>query len=273
MPFPPYTLIESDLIAQLKSLKIHQTGNSETVLPMEPFHLAMERAAASLRPKTIANATRSAFRHLRKAWGSRISDPDMAVFRMITAEEEAASALIRALKQRKYTNAKAFNERHHAHKSAIWPFIEVVGDYLHSTGVKAPHLHFAEADPPRLELEVTMRGPDGNPVYAKLDEPFNFVMRSGPAGEMTVHDFSNELSKLAASKGRKKIKEHIDQVANQRNILLYASEKGIASTTATDEFLLSRRMRITCLVAATIAVMQSDTHQAFVVQLLIVAWI
>lgn len=60
---------------------------------------------------------------LDKAWALRHIDKEMAVFRAITAEEEAASALFHALKRRGYPDSGKLNPRLHEHKAALTPYI------------------------------------------------------------------------------------------------------------------------------------------------------
>jgi hypothetical protein len=68
---------------------------------------------------------RSAIHHLELAWKIKDVDPEMAIFRAITSEEEAATAIFIALKDKGYLNAKKIKfkkhsyNRHSAHPSAV----------------------------------------------------------------------------------------------------------------------------------------------------------
>ncbi|MCW5207251.1 hypothetical protein VU11_00955 [Desulfobulbus sp. US2] len=53
----------------------------------------------------------NALYHIEKAWKIKDIDLEMAVFRGITAEEEAASAIFHCLKKHRYQNAKKYNSR------------------------------------------------------------------------------------------------------------------------------------------------------------------
>ncbi|PLU07434.1 hypothetical protein BMJ29_02810 [Sinorhizobium medicae] len=64
----------------------------------------------------------------------------MSFFRAITAEEEAATALILALKQRRYPGSEKLNPWEHLHKAAVSPFLDAVGNVLAETGMPAPRL-------------------------------------------------------------------------------------------------------------------------------------
>jgi len=75
----------------------------------------------------------NAWFHLEKAWKIRETDPAMAMFRGLTAEEEAASALIYALRDRRYTDANILNPHDHLHKHSIYPFFEILSDWFAET--------------------------------------------------------------------------------------------------------------------------------------------
>ena len=78
-------------------------------------------------PRTRSRASmRSAINHLRRAELLMSIDRPMAVFRCYTAEEEAASALIYCLKERRYVNADRLNPRNHIQKNAVIPFLSIL---------------------------------------------------------------------------------------------------------------------------------------------------
>ena len=53
-------------------------------------------------------------------------DNPMAVFRCITAEEEAATGLMYCLKDKEYKNAKKLKPRDHIHKHAVIQFFSIL---------------------------------------------------------------------------------------------------------------------------------------------------
>lgn len=57
------------------------------------------------------------------AWKIKDIDPEMSVFRSITAEEEAATAIFLSLKEKKYENAEKLKFQDHSYKQALEPFI------------------------------------------------------------------------------------------------------------------------------------------------------
>jgi hypothetical protein len=75
-------------------------------------------------------AAAHALRHIRRAWRLRSVDREMAVFRAITAEEEAATALIRSLRRIGYIGAKVLDERNHQIKAGVWPMILAINNVI-----------------------------------------------------------------------------------------------------------------------------------------------
>ena len=53
----------------------------------------------------------------------------MAVFRAITAEEEAATAIFLALKEHGYENADKIKFKKHPYKQALEPFLRSIGKF------------------------------------------------------------------------------------------------------------------------------------------------
>ncbi len=247
-----------------------QAIDRSTELPMSDHHHALEEAVAKIEPPRVRHPSRHAFVHLKKAWQLHPVDAEMSLFRAITAEEEAATALIRALKAQKYPGSEHLNDRQHPHKAAIWPFLDTVRNFLHEKNVLEPRISLVMKERPRVELSVdigTRTGLD-EPLFATPDEPLNFVMRSDQNGPFEVHTFEKELQTLAEGKGALNILKHIQSEANLRNRVLYASEGGIPNVAFQDTLLQTRLMRVTAILTITIAVMQTPAHQLFILQCL-----
>jgi hypothetical protein len=239
-------------------------------MPFNEIHLRIEEAIEKLKVSRIRHACRSAFNHLRKAWVLHPVDAEMSSFRAITAEEEAATAVIRALRHQGYPNAEKLSGRNHVHKSALWPFITAVSDKMVEKNIAAPTMSLRVEGDPRIELSVDIGSQAGldRPLWGTPDEPFNFAMWSDRTGPFKLHDFSEELLALATGKGARDIEAYVKAEANNRNRLLYASEQGIPSVMFEDAFLLARRQRVIVLLVLTIAIMQTTVHQLFLVQCL-----
>lgn len=239
-------------------------------MPFDDIHLGIEAAIEKLKVPRVRHACRSAFNHLRKSWILHPVDAEMSSFRAITAEEEAATAVIRALRHRSYPNADKLNDRNHVHKSALWPFMTAVRDKMVEKNISAPTIGLRTEGTPRIELSVDIGSQAGldRPLWGTPDEPFNFSMWSDRKGPFELHDFSEELEMLATGKGARNIEVYVKSEANARNQVLYASDQGIPSVMFEDAYLLSRRRRVTTLLILTIAIMQTEVHQLFLVQCL-----
>ena len=199
------------------------------------FPLAeLDLGVADAIPKMPAHARWPAFnaiRHLNRAWQLRQLDPQMAYFRSITAEEEAATALFLSLKQRNYNGAEKLKHRDHLHKNALFPFIGAVSrvfakvhDVLPPTTIILDN----NSLPPRMLIQIEIR-PNGTDksVYALPDGPLNFLASGSLQGSPSKRlDFSNEIAELTAERNVKTILEHLKTRANLRNRLLYASKDG-----------------------------------------------
>ena len=239
-------------------------------MPFDEMHLNIEKAIEKLKVPRVRHACRSAINHLRKAWLLHPVDSEMSAFRAITAEEEAATAVIRALRERRYPNSEKLSDRSHPQKSAIWPFIVAISNVMTEKNITMPSMALRLEGEPRVELSFDLGSPAKleQPLWGQLDEPFNFSMRSDRTGPFKLHDFSEELAAIASDKGAKSIEAYVLSEGNLRNQLIYASDQGIASIAFEDGFLLERRRRVTAMSILAIAIMQTPTHQLFLVQCL-----
>lgn len=241
-----------------------------TELPLDDFQSLLCDVVERFRKKIIRNCARNAFVHLKKAWRLHPLDSEMCLFRAITAEEEAASALINALKQQKYPGAKRLNHRSHIHKSAVWPVFEAIALGASDKKIIAPKLSIRKVGDPFISIEMnvaSMAGLDES-LWATPDHPFNFLMYSDENGPFEVHRWEKEFSALAGKRGQSKIFDHIEDEANLRNRILYASDEGVPSIRFSNDVILERLKRVTWLLVATIGVMQTQTSQLFIVQTL-----
>ena len=77
----------------------------------DQFESACIELLESLPKRHSKNCFRSALHHLKKAASLSNIDPAMAIFRGITAEEEAASGLMYCLREGNYFDAKRLKPR------------------------------------------------------------------------------------------------------------------------------------------------------------------
>lgn len=246
--------------------------DAEDELPLEEIHRQLEKAIEGLtgRPKHCA---RNAFRCLKRSWLTRTIDPEMAVFRAITAEEEAATALMFALKHRRYPDSEQLFPKRHDHKAAWTPFVEAVGQMLNDSRIPQPTVRLRANGTPRVDIAISATAinvpgaTEGQEV--RPDEPLNLVIFTGNAqGAQAVATFDDQLNAWAAARGKADIRAWIDDAANLRNLVLYAQDGGIPSANDPRPFILERRRRATVLLFLTIAVLQADEPQALAAQAL-----
>jgi hypothetical protein len=245
------------------------TQRSEA-FPFSEWQLGVEEAANRLSGR-VKQCARNAFIHLRKAWRLHGIDDEMSAFRAITAEEEAATALIQALKVRGYSGADRLRPWKHVHKSAFWPLIAAVNQVLLRSRMPAPRVVLSRKGPPRVRVNINvteLAGGNGEPVWAEPDQPLNFAIRSGNALAPLIHLFEEEFAELASEAGENSIKAYVERQANTRNLLLYASDDGVPAASFQDDMLHERARRVCVLVIIAMIVMQTRQRQLFVTQCL-----
>lgn len=237
--------------------------------PFSDWQIGVEDAAGRLTGRA-RNCARNAFLHLRGAWHLHYLDDEMAAFRAITAEEEAATALIQALKARRYAGAERLRPWNHVHKSAFWPLVDAVNRVLVASGMPAPKVALSRKGPPRVALKIDVAAMTGSkePLWGEPDHPLNFVLRAGDETEPLLHFFEKQFAELAAERGARSLKEHVEREANLRNRLLYADDAGCPSVSFDDDMLRARALRVGILVILAIIVMQTTERQLFVTQCL-----
>jgi hypothetical protein len=195
-----------------------------------PDHLELEQRIREMVLRTSSpakHAARSALRHIDTAVAIRDIDPEMAAFRAITAEEEAATAVFRALQGRKYIGAHRMDPRNHVHKAALRPFLVGVGEFLFRSAEKL-HLEVQlrwREKKPKDKLQIVLRPTKGPLVGREMISPLPLEFDAKVNG--APYDFSEELAKVVTLRRAKSIEKHIRELANRRNRMLYASPDGI----------------------------------------------
>lgn len=217
-------------------------------------------------PKHIhsRNCFRSALNHLELAEKLFPHDNSMSVFRYITAEEEAASGLIRCFQEQGYRNAEALNPRNHFHKHAVIPMFRVMVQFLedHFGQFQSTYdLVITEENQAKaLKLVVEMHI-NGQSIRFIPDPPLNFAFQV----DDKRFSFSPQIQKLANSKGVQNIVDHIKESANLRNQLLYASPKGYpAGIEVEDKFFTAYRGRVYAMLRAYLMIQPYKDKLPFV---------
>ncbi len=195
----------------------------------------------------------------------------MALFRAITAEEEAATAIFLTLKKYHYPHAQLLKHRDHAHKAALYPFLSAVSQVLEAFEFVSPQLTInPNATPPkimvRLDANKLHHAPPGTPQYfVEPVPPLNWAL-TREDGE--VWDFAGELVKVAEKGGFSKIIDLVKEEANTRNRLLYATDNGIPTVEIGEGLLAKRRVRVFVMLTLYLLIDQTPQPQTFVVQCL-----
>jgi len=240
----------------------------ETSLKLTEFQASVERCVGMLNGR-LKHCGRSAHRHLRRAWTLRQSAPELAAFCMITAEEEAATAVILAVKSKLYSGSEKLNHKSHPHKLSLTPFLRAIHDALKHFDYAMPEILIQEN---QKQYKVILRF-DANKLTGSTSETAKFI-EPIPALNFVISDqngplnFIEKLTEVAELKGFQNILEYINNEANLRNKLLYAQEGGIAHVKLPTEFFERRVQRVTNLFILTLLITQSSEKQVFVTQCL-----
>lgn len=207
---------------------------------------------------------RSAINHLERAEILFPIDNPMAVFRCFTAEEEAASGLMYCLKDKRYKNAEKLDPRNHVHKNVVIQFFGILSQFVEDQfrrfGIEML-LNMAENNGSRnLFLEVRMDFGKGPTTFIPTP-PLNFKLLH----EDKRFSYKEQIEKLVESKEAKEIGSYLRAIANQRNMVLYASQKGFPSEIEIeDKFFPAYKKRVLALLRAYLMIDPYEENQCFV---------
>lgn len=241
-------------------------------LPDLPLSPDDERVVALLEREPGSRARhcfRSAIDHLRRARLIQKIDPAMAVFRGLTAEEEAASGLMHALILRAYPNANLLKPRDHVQKHAVTPFLRSLLHHLSEirlNGVRGVRLAMSKESPePKLVVAFLLDGP-GEPQIATPSPPLNLAVREGDGA---FPDLSRNMRELLEPTGYTNALKFLQAEANLRNRILYAAPDGYPQVEELQpEYLLERQRRVLMILKATLLVLPYEEAQPFAAEAL-----
>src|SRR5574337_1991633 len=188
------------------------------------------------------NCARNAVSHLEAAWKIKNIDPEMAVFRAITAEEEAATAIFIALKEKGYENANKIKFKSHLYKQAVAPFITAISKFGADVA-QWPDFPFGE----NYELSVDGEGKDRK-LTLHFNLPRGLATPIPPLGFEIIlngkpYYFEKELLEITSGQSRSDIIKYVQDIADLRNSLLYARPEGIPKITVKIDGHLEKRRR------------------------------
>ena len=171
----------------------------------------------------------NAVRHLNRAWRLHELDKTAALFYGITAEEEAATAVLQAVKHWNYPSAEKINPRNHVHKNAVVPFFEGFTRVL-ATIQDPPEMRFLlqRDEPSEPFVFELLPHPTYGTAWYRPDPPLGMLHRRSRDDGKTyvIEDFARGIGKILAERNMKSVGDYLRQRANLRNRLLYASSDG-----------------------------------------------
>jgi hypothetical protein len=215
------------------------------------------------------HSARSAIFHIQKAWQIRAMDPEMAIFRAITGEEEASTAIFHSLKRHAYKGANLLKPYNHFQKSAVTPFLKAVGYDLDSFSKATnfdPKIEIRkEGDEVRVRLRWTIIDSAGQKKYAYPEPPLNWKFEINGK----LHEFKEQFEKIASEKNVKDIVRYIKDLANKRNTILYSSPQGVPRVQGSiDNYLKIKRDDIFTKLIVFLMIDPYKEKQLFVEQVL-----
>jgi len=218
------------------------------------------------RPAPGKHAARHAIAHIQKAERLRDIDPEMALFRAFTGEEEAARAIFHSLQRLGYANARRLNWRSHKLKAAVVPFMAAMGKLAEQVGWGRAEIILGEVEGKRgLRVRYTVSLPNGKPVAFTCHPPFNVQMTiEGRTGLL-----DEEIAAVASDANFANMEKFVTSIANERNAFLYATEQGIPTVAQSiDNVLANRRSNIFSMLTLYLLVDPYRQQQRFVTQAL-----
>lgn len=208
---------------------------------------------------------RNAIHHLEKAWEIKDIDKEMSIFRAITAEEEAATAIFISLKEKGYENSNKIKFRKHPYKQALDPFIRSIGKFAEKF-TAMPGFPFGE----KYILKIESEGKD-----KKLSLSFPFqkgnITTIPPLGfELSkngkIYHFEDELLEITQGKNREDIIKHVNNISNLRNELIYAQPDGVPTISSDILAHLNRRKAVVIVFLRIYALIYPYKEKAIFVQ-------
>jgi hypothetical protein len=159
------------------------------------------------------HCARNSVHHIERALRLKEIDPEMAVFRAITAEEEAATAIFLALKEKGYHNSDKIKFKDHAYKQALEPFLRAISKFVETWsnepgfpfGSKYSLLLLGQGSERRLSLSFQFQDQTVTCI-----PPLGFSIKLN----YRMYFFEQELKTIASGDSRQDIIRYIRRMAN-----------------------------------------------------------
>lgn len=205
---------------------------------------------------------RSALNHLNCAQKIVEIDLAMAVFRAITAEEEAASGLMLELQNKRYRNAENLEIRNHTHKGAVIELISVITQFLEDNFSGSSYNLSIDKVNGELQLKLQAEMNINNERMTIIPEPpLNLAFRI----EAKRFSMKQQIQTLLQNRGSETLKAHLKQKANLRNTILYAGNKGyVAKPIIEEKFFPAQLMRVLAMLRTYLMIVPYSELQSSV---------
>ncbi|MCG3661664.1 hypothetical protein [Aliarcobacter butzleri] len=163
----------------------------------------------------------NAIHHLKMTFKIKELDPEMALFRAITAEEELARAIFIILKEQKYENSNRIKDQEHKYKQSLSIFIGLIENFFYK---------FLEENSLFEDISLFMDNEEKLQLKIKLKEREPFSPTPPLNFSLCVNDenynFEEELGELISKSDFKDFEKLIKKEINLRNEILYANDRG-----------------------------------------------
>lgn len=176
----------------------------------------------------VRSAALNALDHMEKARALADIDPQMACFRAICAEEEAATSVLASLRDQGYPLSDKYHLWSHENKIGVAFLIQSVVEW-YKTYFDFDQLPFGKPifvttdEPGRPAIEIVL--PIKGAGHSLRPRPPLHVQTQGATAFSSI--IGNKLRELVKRKLHSEIKSEIKGKANARNLLLYATDKGL----------------------------------------------
>ena len=235
----------------------------------ETYRDALKLAVSNL-PRPVRFRAENAFVGFDKARRLLEIDREMASFRAITAEEEAAAALFRSLQLQGYPGADKLSLRDHRQKAVVGPFIQAVKVAIANRRTFNLQMTLDWRKPeitvrlPLSELGVQFEGSEE--IALQMVEPLGNLAVKG--GGHPADFFDDGLKKVVEGSGYKALDRLISKEANLRNTVLYASDTALPVSKLTEAGIAARQHRAEIALGLCVAILQTPNHQSLAKQAL-----
>ena len=239
-------------------------GSSDDGSALGVVYSSLRRLASNL-PGTVKFRLLNSLEHFDRSSQLFESDREMASFRAISGEEEAATALIKAIQLRRYPHAGEFNARDHQHKAAVIACVIAIAENVAPILTEFQLTFDFEKRRADVKIPLSNFNVHGGDNFAiQPVEPLDLISRKDGSSDADV--FTSALEGLAARSNFDNIKRMVSAQANARNTLLYASDSALPQSRASRIIIENRKKRAFILLVLSVMVLQSRKHQALVCQ-------